>query len=280
MRVATHQTAVIDWGIGGLSVYRAIKRKDPGRTIVYLSDSGATPYGKMSSRELEARLTRICEHFMAEGIQEIVVACNAGSTVAPRLRRRYAGTGLRLVDVISCGIRMVQRTSLPRLGVIGGERTIRSQIYQRELSTGTRQVVGRIAQPLSALIERGELDSPLMHRTLSAILAPMRRMDGLLLACTHYPAVQSHIQRLVPGCHIFDPAASTAEELVGGRKTVGEGGPDHFLTTGDPLRSRKVAEAAFGVQVDRFIGLDLSLTPKKSADHGFSSTRVRKTIAF
>src|SRR5579859_4063712 len=253
-----YQTAVMDWGIGGLSVYREIKRRDPDRSIVYFSDSGATPYGKMPPQELASRVAQVCEHFMQDGIREMVIACNAAGTVAPRFRSRYSSRGLRVVDVISSGVRMVKSTSHRRVGVIGGRRTILSRIYQRALSTARREIIGRIAQPLSALIERGELDTPLMHETLRTILAPLRKSGGILLACTHYPAIRHLIQPLVPNSEILDPSAMTARELVGIKKSRRRNGsPDLFLTTGDPARSRRASYSAFGIKIDRFIRIEL-----------------------
>ena len=138
MNLSRYQTVVMDWGIGGLSVYREIKRRDPERSIVYFSDSGSTPYGKMPPQELESRVAQICEHFMEKGVREIVIACNAAGTAAPQLRLRYPAREIRIVDVISCGIRMVKSTSLRRVGIIGGRRTILSRIYQGALSTKRR----------------------------------------------------------------------------------------------------------------------------------------------
>src|SRR5947207_1536000 len=135
MDLSRYQTAVIDWGIGGLSVYREITRCDPRRSVVYFSDSGATPYGKMPPRELESRVVQVCEHFLQHPIREIVIACNAAGTVAPRLRSRYRPRGVRVVDVISSGIRLIKSTSFHRVAVIGGRRTILSRIYQRALTT-------------------------------------------------------------------------------------------------------------------------------------------------
>src|SRR2546423_624412 len=125
MNFRNHQTGMLDWGIGGLTVYRELKRLDPLRSIVYFSDSGATPYGKLSQTALEKRVSRVGDYILGRGIHELIIACNAASTVVPRLRRKYAGCGLRMVDVISSGIRLAEGASWRRLGVIGGERTIR-----------------------------------------------------------------------------------------------------------------------------------------------------------
>jgi glutamate racemase len=249
-----HQTVVMDWGTGGLTVYREIKRLDPKRGIVYFSDSGVQPYGKMRQRDLEARVAKVCEFVVQQGIREIVIACNAASTVAPQMRKRFHSTGLHIVDVISAGIRTVQSTSFRRVGVIGGRRTILSRIYQRALSTPRRHVEGRIAQPLSALIERGELDSSMMHTTLRRILRPLRHADAILLACTHYPAIRNLIQAFVPGTDLLDPSVTTARELLAhGCSQRVNGSPDIFLTTGDPRQSARVARVTFGTKVECFI---------------------------
>ena len=258
MDLSRYQTVVMDWGIGGLSVYREIKRRDPQRGIVYFSDSGSIPYGKLLPQQLESRVAQVWDHFMQQGILEMVIACNAAGTAAPQLRQRYAARGFRIIDVIDSGIRMVKGTSLRRVGVIGGRRTILSRIYQRALSTKRREIIGRIAQPLSALIERGELNTPLMQETISTILRPLRGMDGLLLACTHYPAIRHLIQPLVPDSEILDPSAMTAEELLATKGVQRRNcRPDVFLTTGDPVQSRQAARLAFGIEIDRFVRMEL-----------------------
>lgn len=262
--LSQHQTVVMDWGIGGLTVYREIKRLDPARSIVYFSDSGTEPYGKQSPRDLQARAATVCEFFMQHGLREMVIACNAASTAAPRLRKQFDASGLHISDIISSGIRTVQSTSFRRVAVIGGRRTILSRIYQRALSTPRRQVVGRIAQPISALIERGELDSSVMHDTLRKILHPLRHSDALLLACTHYPAIRHLIAPLVPDAQLLNPSVLAAQDLLAFKNSVRSNGwPDIFLTTGDPRQSARVADTAFGIKIDRFIKLEIDLRARK-----------------
>jgi len=50
---------IIDWGIGGVSIYKLIKQKLGDVPIIYFSDTGATAYGKMTRRELVSRLNRV-----------------------------------------------------------------------------------------------------------------------------------------------------------------------------------------------------------------------------
>src|SRR4051812_2605178 len=71
---------IMDWGIGGLSVYHALR--DLGRTadVLYFSDSGTAPYGRLSRRALRARFLEIAQLFRARNVSHVLVACHAASS--------------------------------------------------------------------------------------------------------------------------------------------------------------------------------------------------------
>lgn len=46
---------ICDWGIGGLGVYKELRKRGSNADIVYFSDSGYTPYGKVPKDELHER---------------------------------------------------------------------------------------------------------------------------------------------------------------------------------------------------------------------------------
>lgn len=240
---------ILDWGIGGVDFYRRLRAGHPEVPVVYWSDSGATPYGKLTSDALARRVSAVAAALRERGVTHLVIACNAASTVIdhPRL-----DVGVPVCGVIAPAIAAALADPARRVGVIGGRRTIRSGLYRRGLLAGGRRVVQRVAQPLSARVERGELDTPELHAELAAILAPLRRVDALVLACTHYTALLRPIQALLPGVRTIDPAAATLAELERrwGLEEAGAeaaGGSDMFLTTGDPEATRRAASLAFGV---------------------------------
>jgi glutamate racemase len=55
---------MIDWGIGGISVYKLLKERLGDVPVVYLSDTGVTPYGKMARVELARRLDAVIGHLI------------------------------------------------------------------------------------------------------------------------------------------------------------------------------------------------------------------------
>ncbi len=236
---------VLDWGIGGIDFHARLRARRPGLALVYWSDSGATPYGKLGREALAQRVAAVALQLRARGVTHLVVACNAASTVIGL--PMFADLGLEICGVITPAIAATLQDPARVVGVIGGRRTIRSGLYRRALVAGGRRVLARVAQPLSALVERGELDTPAVHTELARILKPLRSIEALVLACTHYTALRGPIERLLPRVRLIDPAAAALEHVERTWALEEHGASDMFLTTGDPAAMVRAAGLAFGV---------------------------------
>ena len=66
--------AVLDSGLGGLSVLRHLRRRMPGERFVYYGDSAHAPYGTRSHAEVEALTMNAAAHLMSYGLKALVVA--------------------------------------------------------------------------------------------------------------------------------------------------------------------------------------------------------------
>lgn len=240
---------IIDWGIGGLSVYRKIKQLVPKKNFIYISDSGYTAYGKLPAKELKTRLTQVIEYARERWpIDHVIIACNAASTVAPDLK-----LGVNVTGMIEAGVRVVETCGCTKIGVIGGVRTIESKVYSKRLKAKGFKVTERAAQPLSALIEAGEVSGERIWEALDQILLPLFDVEALLLACTHYPAISKEILKVLPKVRLLDPAAEVAShvlKLIGSDQPADSEGQDEFFTTGDAHQTRISAFKAFQVICD------------------------------
>lgn len=238
--------AILDWGIGGLGLYAELRRRAPEIDLFYLSDAGAPPYGTLSRTDLAARLATLLRFLLGRDAMHVVVACNAASTVLEDLPEELN----RIVTgVIDAGVAAALASEGVNVGVIGGTRTIRSGIYQRCLRENGIRSRGRIAQPLSGVIERGEIGGEEFDSLLRKILLPLHGVDRLLLACTHYAAASKEIAAVLPGVQLIDPIPRLATTLLAERSGAGsrEG---TFMTTGDPELMRISGARAFGVKID------------------------------
>ncbi len=237
--------AILDWGIGGISVLQAIKTQLGAIPVLYFSDTGVTPYGKMSRRELVARLHRVIAFLQMQGATHLVIGCNAASTAIPWLKV----TDLPIEGVIESAVRVTAQMSPTRLAVIGGRRTVLSGVYRRAFAERGIQVAQRIAQPLSALIESGDVSSLELRANCRQILTPIRNCSHLLLACTHYPAITPVLREFVAEGTIFiNPAGALVTQIKDW--PLPTSGADIFLTTGGGAQMKQAAWRAFSCRIE------------------------------
>jgi glutamate racemase len=236
---------IVDWGIGGIGLVRALDQVAPGLPVLYWSDAGATPYGRMGTDELAARLTGVVTALADRGATEVVLACNAASTVVGRL----SAAPIPVEGIIQHGLASVPEDIAGPVGVVGGKRTIAGGHYRRGLARRGRVVLSRVAQPLSAHIEAGRTGSPQFVADLAKIVAPLRGVDALVLACTHYPAASRWFAAALPNTLLIDPAERMAAAIAARYPHTQETarlGSRVFLTTGDPAGMRLGAARAWG----------------------------------
>lgn len=244
---------IIDWGIGGVSIYKLIKERLGPMPVTYFSDTGVTPYGKMARPELVARLNAVISFLKTRGVTHVLIGCNAASTAIPLLDDH----GIPVEGVIDSAVETVTKLKPKNLGLIGGRRTVVSGVYRKAFAGQNIGVKQRVAQPLSGLIESGDVSSDKLHAECNSILAPLKNCSHILLACTHYPAITSVISQYVSAeTKLVDPAEDLVKK-VGNWKFAGDG-KDVFLTTGDATAMKRAARNAFGVEIDKATKLDLA----------------------
>ncbi len=240
-----NRLGIIDWGIGGISVYKLLKQKLGDIPVTYFSDTGVTPYGKMARREVASRLDFVIEFLIEKGVSHVVIGCNAASTAIGDLARHSTP----VEGVIEPAIEMTANIKPSSLGLIGGRRTVVSGVYRTAFTARGIKISQRIAQPLSALIESGDVSSDELKTQCQRILSPIKNSSHILLACTHYPAITEILREFVsPATQFIDPAAALVDRIS--KWNLESGGADEFLTTGDTKAMKKAAKAAFGVEID------------------------------
>lgn len=238
--------AIIDWGIGGLSVYKELREKLPDAPVLYMSDTGSTPYGRMSRTALSARLTKVISFLRSKEVSHLVIACNAASTAIPYLGKLE----MQILGMIEPAVEMASKSRPELLGIIGGRRTILCGTYRKAFSSESFVVRQRIAQPLSALIEEGDTGSERLRAECRKIMSPLRNCSHILLACTHYPAISGMIRETVSsGTVLLDPAKAVADRIIDW--DLPQKGASYFFTTGDGDKMRIAARNAFDIRIGK-----------------------------
>jgi glutamate racemase len=213
---------VFDSGLGGLTVYREVKRARPDARFVYAADDALFPYGALEERALIARVVSLLERLIDAYVPDLVViACNTASTIAlPSLRARLPVPFVGTVPAIkpACAASRSKRVS-----VLGTEATVEREYTRaliREYAAGC--AVTLVGSPkLAALAEAALAGKPVEDAAIAAEIAPCfvadgdARTDTVVLACTHYPLLLDRLARLSPWPVAFiDPAPAIARRVV------------------------------------------------------------------
>lgn len=231
---------ICDWGIGGAGLYQLIRNKSDV-DVIYLSDTGYTPYGKVPQEELKERFHTVKNYFNALGIQKIAVACNAASTIIPE--------DSNITGVIRHGFRLVEKINPVEVGVVGGQRTIESNAYKDFFEAKGIRVIQKNAQPLSGMIEEGDLDSKAMDDEVKTIFGPFKHLECILLACTHYPLISEKISSLTNGALLLDPAEEMAEWIFDNWKELKGNATVKWQTTGDAEKMKFALQRLYHLSV-------------------------------
>ena len=207
--------AVLDSGLGGLSVLRHLRRLMPGERFLYYGDSAHAPYGTRTRQEVEALTLQAADRLMQRGLKALVVACNTATSAAiETLRKKYP-------DLIVVGIEPALKLAADRypgggIGVMATPVTLGEEKFSRLLSRYEHSCrVYQIPAPqLVPLIEGGQVDTPLMDRTLHQLLDPYQgKLDALVLGCTHFPFASHAMERLLgPKVAVLDGGKGTASQ--------------------------------------------------------------------
>lgn len=208
---------VFDSGVGGLTVAREIMRQIPNERIVYFGDTARVPYGNKSKDTVTRYSRQIVRFLQTHQIKTIVVACNTASAYA--LDEIEKEVDIPMIGVVKPGARTaVEVTKNGRIGVIGTEATIGSQLYNQYIKqlNPEAQIYEKACPLFVPLAEEGLWQDPVTDEIASRYLTELIDIgiDTLILGCTHYPLLRSTIGRVMgEGVNLVNPAYETAREL-------------------------------------------------------------------
>ena len=254
---------VLDSGIGGLSVLRALRAELPHEDFVYVSDSGHAPYGEKPDAFVVARSRDITRHLLTTRqppIKALVVACNTATAAAIHvLRQEYPA--LPIVGVEPALKPAVALTQTRRIGVMATRGTLASQKFQALLASlaGQADFVCQACDGLADAIERH--DTPEMIALCADYTGAMGQfginagqIDTLVLGCTHYPFASQQLRDLIgTQIHLVDtgePVARQTRRVVAPLTDDGHRGHISLLSTGSPRLLTQAAQRWLGLDVE------------------------------
>ncbi len=247
---------IFDSGLGGLTVFRALREHFPHESLLYLGDTARVPYGTKSAPTVTDYSRQNTQFLLGHQVKAVVVACNTASAFAvPTLQDDFP---VPLVGVLEPGaLKAIKVSRTARIGIIGTTGTISSQAYANVIRNQCPEahIVSQACPLFVPLVEEGWLEHEVTHQVAADYLTPLQQaeVDTMILGCTHYPMLTPVIQKVMGlSVQLVDSAHAVAEAL---EKQLREKdllapadstGSDRFFVTDSAERFRKVGEIFLG----------------------------------
>lgn len=248
---------ILDSGLGGLTIWREIRRALPRESTIYIGDHAYQPYGAHAAREIRLRVRRLIAFLLGKGAKLIVIACNT-ATVAGIDQYRAWFPNVPIVGVVPVVKTAAAMTKTKHIAVLSTPYTAASR-YQKQLiktfASGCN--VENIGVPeLVPLIEEGGSDgkmSVFLHQFLNS--QKLNGVDVIALGCTHYPFIRPKIEEIVGSAvAIIDSGGAVARHaarILDTNKLRAAAGKPYtvFYTTGDANKVSRVAMKLTGERI-------------------------------
>ncbi len=209
---------IFDSGIGGLSVWREVRKALPEESLVYFGDGMNCPYGARTREEIIRLTAEGVEWLVGQGAKLVVVACNTATAAAiDTVRRRFH---IPIVGMLPAVKPAAAATKTGVVAVLATDSSIHGEGLKRyidEFAAGV-EVITAVGDGFVELVEQGRERSPEAFEAVSKIVEPLigRGADRLVLGCTHYPFLADTIREVIGGreMEVVDPSEAIARRVV------------------------------------------------------------------
>lgn len=206
---------IFDSGVGGLCVFREIKKRLPHESIQYFADSHNCPYGSKTKEDALSLSRKNIEFLLEQDCKLIVIACNTVTAVAiDSFRSEYKIPFVGMEPALKPA---ALQSKTKRIGILATENTLNSRRFKqtfKKYATGL-EVFVQPGYGLVELVEQRTQNSDRARCLLSQYLLPMmdKGVDTLVLGCTHYPFLMEMIKQVTKNrITIIDPADAVANQ--------------------------------------------------------------------
>ncbi len=210
---------IYDSGMGGLTVWREVRRALPAESLVYLGDGKYCPYGSRPQAEVERLADAAVARLVGLGCKLVVVACNTATAAAiDFLRRKYADLPIVGMEPAVKPACLTTRSRV--VGVLATERSLEGELFRRTAARYGHdiEVVAAAGRGFVELVEENREQSPEAVACVGEAIRGMlaRGADRILLGCTHYPFLLDALRRAAEGhaVEFVDPSPAVARRVV------------------------------------------------------------------
>ena len=205
----------VDSGLGGLTVFKKVKKIMPNKEYIYFADSANVPYGSKTREQMLKISENIVRFFNEQQIDLLVVACNTLTSIALYYMKSIAN--FDIIGVVEYGVNSaVKKTTNKKVGVIATKATVDNGLYEKLLKKKGIDVIQSACPDFVGFVEDDCEDSGKISEKVKEYLKPIVefKADTIILGCTHYPILIKYLKQYTgKNITFIDPADSLSEHI-------------------------------------------------------------------
>lgn len=230
---------IFDSGIGGLTVLNELRKILPHENFIYYADTKHLPYGDKTKEDIISYSKYIVEYFIKNEVKAIIIACGTASALAfETLKNDYDIPIFNVIDST------VSHLSSNNIGIIATSASITSNVWDNKILKKLPNAnITKVACPkLVPLAEKNLVNTDECLDIMKEYLKPIKekKVDTLILGCTHYPLFLPIIKKILNSntniINIGTPLAEDFKYFLDNNNlnsTQNEIGKIHYTASGD-----------------------------------------------
>lgn len=206
---------MFDSGVGGLTVYKEIRRKFPNENIIYLGDTKSFPYGSKSKESIINLTKQGIDFLISKNVKAIIIACGTATSQAlEAVKNLYS---IPIIGIIEPTVEYIaNQPNIKSVGIVATSGTIRSNGWAKALFKyrPDLNIINRPCPLLAPMAEEGWTDNDIAKLTVHEYMKGLHDVDALILGCTHYPLFADIFKaELKPKAEIINTGTIIANNL-------------------------------------------------------------------
>lgn len=180
---------IFDSGVGGLTVYKEIKKVMPNENYIYVGDTQRFPYGNKSKESIIEISKAIVDYLISRNVKLVVIACGTATSQAlQELQRIYR---IPIIGIIEPTIKNKIDSNTKKIGIIATRGTIKSKAWEEKIleKNSNVEIISKSTPMLAPMAEEGWTTNIVAKYTIKEYMREFegKKIEKLILGCTHYP---------------------------------------------------------------------------------------------
>lgn len=196
MNQAEQPIGVFDSGVGGISALRTMVRMLPQEHFIYYGDTANAPYGTKKTEEVIACVRQVTDKLLERKIKALVIACNTATGAAAYTLRREL-----TIPVIGMEPALKPASEIRKNGdilVLATPLTLHQEKFNLLMEKYGEGAVRVPCTGLMELVEQENWEGAEAYLREVFALYDLRKVDAVVLGCTHYVFLKDRIRKMLP----------------------------------------------------------------------------------